>query len=81
MSNVHILDVETRLDLPAERILQAALDAGLEQVIVIGRLKPEIEGVPAIDGQEYMASSIANGAEVLWLVERLKFRLMGIAGS
>lgn len=44
----------TRLDLPPNRILESAIDK-LESVVIIGYDK---------DGQEYFASSIADGAEV-----------------
>ena len=46
----------TRLDLPPERILQMAIEADLEGVIVIGYTK---------DGEEYAASSYADGGTVL----------------
>lgn len=59
----------TKLDMPADRILEAAkgtLDGG---VILIGYDN---------DGDEYFASSIANGPDVLWLLERMKIKLLGI---
>jgi len=61
------LETITRLDLPAERILQAALAAGLESAVVIGY---------DADGDEYFASSLADGGHVLWLLERAKLRLL-----
>lgn len=57
----------TSLDLPPERILRGASEADLSAVIVIGYDK---------DGGEYFASSIADGPEVLWALERAKLRLM-----
>jgi len=64
------LETVTRLDLPAERILQAALAAGLESAIVIGY---------DADGDEYFASSLADGGAVIWLLERSKLRLLRMA--
>ena len=61
----------TRLDLPVERVLDAArsrLDDG--GVVVLGWDK----------GQElYFASSIADGGEVIWLLEMAKKRLLEAA--
>ena len=65
--NVINLPVVTRLDLPPDRVLQEALNADLEGVVVIGYAK---------DGSEYMASSIAGGPEVNWLLDRCKARMM-----
>lgn len=59
----------TRLDLPVDRILDAARDESLGCVIVIG-----YDG----SGEEYFASSIADGADVLWLLERTKQRLLTV---
>lgn len=53
----------TRLDIPPERVLEAAKEAGLDQVIVIGRTK---------DSDLYMASSTGDGPEILWLIECAK---------
>jgi|GEM_PF-2705635 len=57
----------TKLDLPADQILGAAQEAGLRCVVVLGY---------DADGAEYFASSIADGADVLWLLERLKQQLL-----
>lgn len=69
MGDVTVLPVVTRLDVPADRILQAALDAGLTGVVIAG-YHP--------DGSEYFASSYADGGDALWLVERFKKRLLEI---
>ena len=69
MDEVVELDMVTRLDLPAERYLRRALEADLEAVVVVGYTQ---------DGEEYFASSIADGGEVLWLLERLKKQLLSI---
>lgn len=61
------LDVVTSLDLPPERILRKAAEAGLTEVIVVGLCE---------DGSEYFGSSVADGADVVWHLERAKWRLM-----
>lgn len=55
----------TKLDIPVDRVINAALEAGLTGVVVLGW-----------DENEYFASSIADGADVLWLMERLKKQLL-----
>lgn len=65
------LDVISRLDIPPDRVLQKALDAGLTEVVVIGY---------DADGQEYFASSQADGGDVLWHIERAKMKLLQAAG-
>lgn len=57
----------TRVDLPAERILRPALEADLEDAIVIGHRK---------DGEFYFAGTMADGGEVLWLMELAKKFMM-----
>lgn len=69
MTNVVNLPVITRLDLDPERVLQAALDEGMTGVVVIGF---------DADGDEYFASSYANGADVLWLMKRCEKRLLDV---
>jgi hypothetical protein len=59
----------TRLDLPPEQVLDAAREAGLESAVIIGFTK---------EGEEYFASSLADGADVLWLIERAKLKLLRI---
>lgn len=60
----------TKLDGDPVRILQSALDAGMSSVVIVGFDK---------DGGEYFASSYADGADVVWHLERAKFKLMVIA--
>ena len=60
------LNVTTRLNIPADRVLQAALGE-LEDVVLLGK-KP--------DGVYYFASSVADGGTVLWMWEKLKAQLM-----
>ena len=57
----------TKLDMPAKVILREAQKHGLESVVLMGY---------DADGEEYFASSIADGGEVLWLSERLKKRIL-----
>lgn len=59
----------TTLDLPPERVLKGALEADLESVTIVGYTK---------DGQEYFASSVADGAFTVWLFERFKKQLLEI---
>ncbi len=65
MGSVHILQTVTSLDLPPERVL--ANTPELESVVIIGYLP---------DGTEYFASSIADGGDVVWLLERCKLMLL-----
>ena len=70
MRNVINLPCITRLNLPPERILEAAGNADLESVVVMGWAK---------DGEAYFASSLADGGNVMWLMELCKQRLLKIA--
>jgi hypothetical protein len=58
----------TKLDLPPDRILKEAADK-LEGVVIVGFDK---------DGDEYFASSYADGRTVLWLLERCKAVLLDV---
>jgi hypothetical protein len=69
MSNVIDWPHETRLDISSEKVLTKAIEQQITDVIVIGR-KP--------DGSEYFASAIADGGDVLWLLERMKRELLEI---
>lgn len=69
MGEVVVLDIVTRLDIPAERVLQAALDAGLQSVVVVGY---------DADGEEYFASSLADGGDALWLLQRGSYKLLSM---
>ena len=61
------LDVVTCLDIPAERVLNRALERNLKSVIIIGETE---------DGEEYFCSSIASGPDVVWQLERAKLKLL-----
>lgn len=62
-------DGVTSLDISANRVLDVAKAAEMQSVIIIGY---------DADGEEYFASSIADGPEVLWAIERAKTKLMRI---
>lgn len=71
MTNVVVLPVVTKLDLPPDRLLEAALGQ-LDSVVIIGYDK---------DGNEYFASSCADGGDVLWLLERSKLKLLNVVAA
>lgn len=68
MGEVVELDVVTTLDIDPDRVLNKAIGE-LDRVVVVGFTK---------DGSEYFASSVADGAEVTWMLERAKYKLMKI---
>lgn len=65
--NVVELKTITKLDLPPERILDRARDAGMQIAIVIGLDS---------DGEFYFASSAADGGTALWWIEKAKKKLL-----
>lgn len=58
----------TRLDLPADRVCDAAAKADLAGVLIVGHHK---------DGELYFASTYADGGHALWLMELAKKQLLG----
>lgn len=64
--NVVVANVITNRDLPPDRLLAAAIGR-LDRVIIIGYDK---------DGEEYFASSVADGGDCLWHLERAKLKLL-----
>ena len=65
-TNVVVLPVETTLDLPANRILEAAItEPPLDTVLVIGKQ----------DGRFYLASSTSKLAEMLLLLRRAELSI------
>jgi hypothetical protein len=66
MTNVIKFNGKPPTDLPPERILNEAVNADLWEAVVIGWRK---------DGSFYFASSIADGADVNWLLDRAKKEL------
>jgi hypothetical protein len=65
--NVIVLDVLTTINLPPERILNAALEADLAALVVVGYDK---------NGQYYFHSSIPHGSTVNWLLDQCKKRII-----
>ena len=63
------MPVITKLDLPPERVLRAALKKGLSRVVVIGATDEE-------DPKYYFASSASDPADVLWDLEKFKLTLL-----
>jgi len=59
----------TRLDLPVERILGRAQEAGLTEVVVVGFDR---------DGDFYFAGSKADGGAALWLLALAQKKLLEI---
>ena len=68
MSNVIRFNGITRLDISAEVVLQSAVGK-LQGVILVGLDN---------DGKEYFDSSYADGGTALWLLERLKKKLLEV---
>ena len=69
IDKVTILPVVTSLDLDVERVLQAAIDAKPNYVMVIG--------VNA-DGNLYFSSSQSDGGTALWWMEKAKKALLEV---
>lgn len=68
MAEVHILNMVTRLDIPVSRVIEG-LPETLESLVVMGWDK---------DGELYFASSLADGGDVLWLIEKSKKLLLEV---
>jgi hypothetical protein len=68
MGQVIPIGCVTRLDLPVDTVLDAAREQ-LDSVVLCGYTK---------DGEEYFASTIADGGDVLWLLERCKTLLLKV---
>ena len=66
MSNVILFNGITKLDLDPDMVLENT-KGKLKGVILIGYDK---------GGEEYFASTYADGGDVLWLLERMKLRLL-----
>ena len=58
----------TKLDLPVDRVLDSAKN-NLDSVVIAGYDK---------EGELYFASTMADGGEVLWLIEQLKIQLLNV---
>lgn len=68
LTPVTILPVITSLDIDVERVLNGAMTAMMQRVMVIG--------IDA-DGDFYFASSKSDGGSVLWDMETARLKLMG----
>lgn len=68
MSKVLPLNNITKLDLPVDRVLEEAKEK-LEGVILLGFDH---------DGEEYFASTYADGGVVLWLLAKCKKQLLEV---
>ena len=68
-TNVTALGGITRLEVDANRVIDKAAEVDFSHVVIIGF---------DAAGNEYFASSYADGAEVVWHIERAKFKLMVI---
>jgi len=66
--NVVRMKCETTLNIPPDRILLRAM-GNLTDVLVIGYDH---------EGNEYFSSSCPDGANILWLLERAKLKLITV---
>jgi hypothetical protein len=69
MSNVVDIGCISRLPLNPQRVLEAALNAGLTEVVICGF---------DADGNEYFAGSQPDAGDTIYHLERAKYRLMKI---
>lgn len=67
-SNVKVLNMLTKLDIPPDRLLINAI-GNMEDVVIIGWDK---------NNEFYFSSSQANGGDILWLIELAKKRLLEV---
>jgi len=68
MGKVIPLGCVTKLELPVDRVLEAAKEQ-LEGVVILGYDN---------DGNSYFASTYADGGDVLWLLEKCKKALLDV---
>lgn len=64
--NIVVLDCDTRHQIPADRVLEGAVGE-LEIVVLCGW---------DWDGKLYFASSTPNDEKILWLLEKMKQRVL-----
>ena len=69
MTNVIQFNGITRLDLDPDMVLENSKGT-LAGLVILGYDK---------EGREYFASTYADGGDVLWLLERMKLRLLTIS--
>jgi len=68
MSNVILFNGITKLNLDPDLVLENT-KGKLEGVVLLGYDK---------NGEEYFASTYADGGDVLWLLERMKMHLLNM---
>lgn len=71
MSNVIMFDGITSLDRNPDLILEEAKGM-LDSVVILGYGK---------DGEQYINTSIADGGDMLWLLEQVKLKLLTIGDA
>jgi hypothetical protein len=71
MGTVTVLNTNTTLEVPADRVLEAA----------IGKVNPVVVIGYDVENDLYLASSDADVREVLWLLEAAKRELFDVAGE
>lgn len=67
--NVVQMRLVTRLPIPVETVLEGALEAGLTEVVILGF---------DANGDEFFASSNADGGSVLWHLMRAQKKLLQV---
>ncbi len=55
------------LDIPPEKVLQAAIDAGVTEVVIVGTDN---------DGKQYIAASMASAPVIAWHLELARLRIV-----
>ncbi|OYW62720.1 MAG: hypothetical protein B7Z31_00170 [Rhodobacterales bacterium 12-65-15] len=68
-NNVIPIGCVTRLDLPVDQVLEGAKGMNLEGVVILGYFE---------NGDQYFASTYADGGNVLWLLEMCKKQLLEV---
>jgi hypothetical protein len=71
MGEVVVLGGETTLDIPADRVLEAA----------VGHCDPAVVIGYDSDGELYFAANVADKRQVLWLLEAAKRELFAAVGE
>ena len=66
-AEIHTFTGNTTLDIPAERMLNAALSADLATCLTIGYDQ---------EGELYFASTTSNAPRILWLLEKAKMFIL-----
>jgi hypothetical protein len=67
MARIFQFPGDTLIDLPVDQVINAALEANLVSVVIIGVTSTN---------EEYFASSQGNLKEVLWMLEQAKMDIL-----